>query len=45
MYQNKNLCIKLVRKDYYYNRMHGQQNVKTMFDCRQMTIKISSLIA
>ena len=25
----KNLCVKLVKKHYHYNRMHGQQNVKT----------------
>jgi len=26
----KNICIKLVKKDYYYIRMHGQQNIKKM---------------
>ena len=24
----KNFCIKLVKKDYHYVRMHGQQNIK-----------------
>ena len=26
----KNLCIKLVNKDYHYIRMHGQQNIKIL---------------
>jgi glycine cleavage system protein P-like pyridoxal-binding family len=28
----KNICIKLVKKDYYYIRMHGQQNIKIWFE-------------
>ena len=28
-YKIKNVCIKLIKKDYYYYiRIHGQQNIK-----------------
>jgi len=29
----KNWCIKLVKKNYHYIRMHSQQNVKKMVPC------------
>jgi len=32
----KNLCIKLLNKDYHYIRMHGQQNVKINYCVRMM---------
>jgi len=37
MYYNKEFVHKVCKKDYHYNRMQGQQNVKINTNCWQDT--------